>query len=239
MNNNRFRIYPSILTADLGKLENQIVTAEENGVDGFHIDVMDGQFVPPITFGPIIISHIRKITKLPIDIHMMVIDPHRFFDEFIDAGADVIVTNNFSARKVRLEQNKVENTFEYINKKAGELAVTSLNVESSVAINPNTSLTTVQSYLAEINQLLIMSVNPGYGGQKFIPSSINKIEAAKSLIDQLNLSTKIQVDGGINSNTISNVFTAGADIVVAGSAIYNDMKDIETSIKTLKDSIIL
>ena len=90
MNNNRFRIYPSILTADLGKLENQIVTAEENGVDGFHIDVMDGQFVPPITFGPIIISHIRKITKLPIDIHMMVIDPHRFFDELIDAGADSI-----------------------------------------------------------------------------------------------------------------------------------------------------
>ena len=223
MNNNRFRIYPSILTADLGKLENQIVTAEENGVDGFHIDVMDGQFVPPITFGPIIISHIRKITKLPIDIHMMVIDPHRFFDELIDAGADSITIHYESTPDF-------DNT---INK------LTSLNVESSVAINPNTSLTTVQSYLAEINQLLIMSVNPGYGGQKFIPSSINKIEAAKSLIDQLNLSTKIQVDGGINSNTISNVFTAGADIVVAGSAIYNDMKDIETSIKTLKDSIIL
>jgi len=223
MNNNRFRIYPSILTADLGKLENQIVTAEENGVDGFHIDVMDGQFVPPITFGPIIISHIRKITKLPIDIHMMVIDPDRYFDELIDAGADSISIHYESTPDF-------DNT---INK------LTSLNVESSVAINPNTSLTTVQSYLAEINQLLIMSVNPGYGGQKFIPSSINKIEAAKSLIDQLNLSTKIQVDGGINSNTISNVFTAGADIVVAGSAIYNDMKDIETSIKTLKDSIIL
>ena len=223
MNNNRFRIYPSILTADLGKLENQIVTAEENGVDGFHIDVMDGQFVPPITFGPIIISHIRKITKLPIDIHMMVIDPDRYFDELIDAGADSISIHYESTPDF-------DNT---INK------LTSLNVESSVAINPNTSLTTVQSYLAEINQLLIMSVNPGYGGQKFIPSSINKIEAAKSLIDQLNLSTKIQVDGGINSNTISNVFTAGADIVVAGSAIYNEMNDIETSIKTLKDSIIL
>ena len=223
MNNNRFRIYPSILTADLGKLENQIVTAEENGVDGFHIDVMDGQFVPPITFGPIIISHIRKITKLPIDIHMMVIDPHRFFDELIDAGADSITIHYESTPDFDSTLSKL----------------TSLNVESSVAINPNTSLTTVQSYLAEINQLLIMSVNPGYGGQKFITSSINKIEAAKSLIDQLNLSTKIQVDGGINSNTISNVFTAGADIVVAGSAIYNDMKDIETSIKTLKDSIIL
>ena len=223
MNNNRFRIYPSILTADLGKLENQIVTAEENGVDGFHIDVMDGQFVPPITFGPIIISHIRKITKLPIDIHMMVIDPDRYFDELIDAGADSITIHYESTPDF-------DNT---INK------LTSLNVESSVAINPNTSLTSVQNYLAEINQLLIMSVNPGYGGQKFIPSSINKIESAKSLIDQLNLSTKIQVDGGINSNTISNVFTAGADIVVAGSAIYNEMNDIETSIKTLKDSIIL
>ena len=204
MNNNRFRIYPSILTADLGKLDKQISTAEEYGVDGFHIDVMDGQFVPPITFGPIIISHIRKITKLPIDIHMMVIDPDRYFDELIDAGADSITIHYESTPDF-------DNT---INK------LTSLNVESSVAINPNTSLTSVQNYLAEINQLLIMSVNPGYGGQKFIPSSINKIESAKSLIDELDLSTKIQVDGGIKLHNAKEVISAGGDILVAGSEVF-------------------
>ena len=114
-----------------------------------------------------------------------------------------------------------------------------LKVESSIAINPDTQLVDVQNYLTEINQILIMSVNPGYGGQKFIPSSIQKIESAKSLINDLNLKTKIQVDGGINSNTIDSVLVAGADIVVAGSAVYNDNSDIKTSIQTLKDSISL
>ncbi|MFL2804071.1 MAG: ribulose-phosphate 3-epimerase [Dehalococcoidia bacterium] len=223
MKNNKFKIYPSILTADLGQLEKQITTAEENGVDGFHIDIMDGQFVPPITFGPIIVSHIRKITELPIDIHMMVINPDRFFEELLLAGADSITIHYEST-------SDFDKTIEKLLE---------LKVESSIAINPDTQLVDVQNYLTKINQILIMSVNPGYGGQKFIPSSIQKIESAKSLINDLNLKTKIQVDGGINSNTIDSVLVAGADIVVAGSAVYNDNSDIKTSIQTLKDSISL
>tara|TARA_Y100000996_G_scaffold238370_2_gene187377 strand:+ start:6018 stop:6689 length:672 start_codon:yes stop_codon:yes gene_type:complete len=221
MKNNRFKIYPSILTADLTQLENQISTAQDNGIDGFHIDIMDGQFVPPITFGPIIVSHIRKITQLPIDIHMMVINPDRFFEDLIIAGADSITIHYESTKNFDETLDKLKD----------------LNVECSIAINPETKLTDVQNYLNEINQILIMSVNPGYGGQKFIPSSIEKIKSTKSIINNSNLKTKIQVDGGINSNTIDSVLQAGADIVVAGSAIYNDDSDIKTSIKNLKDSI--
>jgi ribulose-phosphate 3-epimerase len=221
MKNLQPEIYPSILTADLGFLANQIIEAEYYGVNGFHIDIMDGQFVPNITFGTAIVKTIRKFTALPLDIHLMVIKPERFFDELVSLGVD----------NISVHYEATDNLKELL------LCLNKYDVKTSLAINPDTELSLITPYVETIDRLLIMSVHPGYGGQKFITTSLKKIRAAKELLLSTSKPKELQVDGGINHATIKDVTTSGANIVVAGSSIYNDKDDIGNSIKKLKSSL--
>ena len=182
---------------------------------------MDGQFVPPITFGSPIIEAINSVTNLPLDIHMMVIEPDRFFADFVDAGAKSI-TVHFEA---------VEDIGQTLAK------LDSLGVNKSLALNPETEIEKSFPYLAQLDQILIMSVNPGYGGQSFIESSLKKIEQVKNQIVKQGLSTNIQVDGGINHETISAVVHAGADIVVAGSVVFGPNKNPTEGIQQLRKNL--
>lgn len=211
-------IYPSILTVDFSQLKTQIEAVVIGGADGIHVDVMDGQFVPPITFGTPIIEAVQSITNLPLDIHMMVIEPDRFLVDFVEAGANSI-TVHFEALK-DIKQTLTE--------------LDSLGVNRSLALNPGTDIEKTFPYLEQLDQVLIMSVNPGYGGQSFIESSLQKIDQMKNQIVKQGLSTNIQVDGGVNHETISRVARAGADIVVVGSVVYGPDRKPSENMRLLR-----
>lgn len=213
------KIAPSILSADFSQLGDEIKKVEAAGADMIHIDVMDGHFVPNLTFGPPVIAALRKVTKLPFDVHLMVRNPQDLIDPFIKAGADIITLHaETSPHLHRLIQNVKE-----------------LGVKAAVALNPSTPLSTIEEILDELDMILIMSVNPGFGGQKFISSALNKIERLRALLNQRNLAADIQVDGGINEGTAAQVVAAGANILVAGSAIYGS-PDMARTIQILKNS---
>ena len=214
-------IYPSILTLDFSQVESQIKAAVAGGADGIHVDVMDGQFVPPITFGSPIIEAINSVTNLPLDIHMMVIEPDRFFADFAGSGAKSITVHFEAVEDIEQTLTKLD----------------SLGVNKSLALNPGTEIEKSFPYLARLDQILIMSVNPGYGGQSFIESSLQKIEQVKNQIVKQGLSTNIQVDGGINHETISAVVHAGADIVVAGSVVFGPNKNPTEGIQQLRKNL--
>ena len=219
----KIQISPSILAADFSQLGEEISRLEKGGADMIHVDVMDGHFVPNLTIGPPVIKTLRNYTKLPFDVHLMISPVHKYIKNFAEAGSDIIT----------IHPETTDNVKDSIK------LIKSLNNKVGLSINPDVPLKTINNFLPDIDLVLVMSVFPGFGGQKFIPEVLEKIKNLNKIKIDNNYNFQIEVDGGINSNTISNVFTAGADIVVAGSAIYNDMKDIETSIKTLKDSIIL
>lgn len=213
------KIAPSILSADFSQLGVEIKKVEAAGADMIHIDVMDGHFVPNLTFGPPVIAALRKVTKLPFDVHLMVKNPQDLIDPFVKAGADIITLHaETSPHLHRLIQNAKE-----------------LGVKAAVALNPSTPLNTIEEILGELDMILIMSVNPGFGGQKFISSALNKIERLRAVLNQRNLSADIQVDGGINEETAAQVVAAGANILVAGSAIYGSA-DMARTIQILKNN---
>ena len=212
-------IYPSILTIDFSKLEEQIKDAVRGGADGIHVDVMDGQFVPPITFGAPIIQALHSLTDLPLDIHMMVVNPDRFLEDFVTAGATSITVHYEAV-------DRVDNTLDKI---------ADLGVKTSLALNPETTIEKSYPYLHRLDQILLMSVKPGYGGQSFIISSLDKIHQLKNKITNEGLETVIQVDGGVNLKTITSVAEAGADIVVAGSVVFQPGVKPSESLKLLKD----
>lgn len=197
-------IAPSILSADFTRLGDEIKAVEKGGADWIHIDVMDGQFVPNISYGPIIVEAAKKVTSLPLDVHLMIVTPDQRIPDFVSAGADLISVH----AEACIHLNR---TLQLI-KESG--------VKAGVALNPATSLSTLEWSLDYLDFVLIMSVNPGFGGQKFIPSSIDKIKALKKMIDDRGLDIRIQVDGGVNRSTIKQVSEAGADVFVAGSAIF-------------------
>jgi ribulose-phosphate 3-epimerase len=199
------RIAPSILSANFANLEADIRKVEEAGAHLLHVDVMDGHFVPNITIGPVVVKAIRKITKLPLDVHLMISDPDKYIPAFVDAGAGALTVH--AEATVHLDR-----TLNYIR---------SFNVIAGVSINPATPVSTVEHALDSADMLLIMSVNPGFGGQKFIRYSVNKIRQARQMIDDRNLRCMIEVDGGIDMDTLPDVARAGADILVAGSAIFH------------------
>lgn len=213
------KIAPSILSADFSQLGDEIKKVEAAGADMIHIDVMDGHFVPNLTFGPPVIAALRKVTKLPFDVHLMVRNPQDLIDPFVKAGADIITLHaETSPHLHRLIQNVKE-----------------LGVKAAVALNPSTPLSAIEEILDELDMILIMSVNPGFGGQKFISSALNKIERLRAILNQRNLAVDIQVDGGINEGTAAQVVAAGANILVAGSAIYGSA-DMARTIQILKKS---
>lgn len=214
------KIAPSILSADFLKLGEEIKAAEEAGADMLHIDIMDGHFVPNMTIGPFIVESIRKITSLPLDVHLMIEEPDAYIKDFIKAGADYLT--------VHIEASvHLHRTVQEI-KEGG--------VKAGVSLNPATSLWGLEHILPDIQLVLLMSVNPGFGGQKFIPQMIDKIRTLKKFIGEKNLATLIEVDGGINIDNAKDVASAGADILVMGSAFFHS-GNYKAIIKRVKERL--
>jgi len=199
-------IAPSILSADFSNLAQQIRFAELGGADFIHCDVMDGQFVPNLTFGPIIVSAAKKSTSLPLDVHLMIENPINYVEDFIKAGADILTVHY----EASIHLNRTVNRIKELGAKAG------------VAINPATPVSVLQDIAEYIDLVLVMSVNPGFGGQSFIPNALRKINDACRLKEQLNADFLIEVDGGVSKETIKNISDAGCDVFVAGSSIFKN-----------------
>ena len=195
---------PSILAADFTQLGEEIRRADEAGAQYIHYDVMDGMFVPSITFGMPVLSSIRKITDRILDVHLMIENPERYVDEFADCGADIITVHAESCRHL-------DRVISQIHQKG---------IKAGVALNPATSLSVLDYILDKVDMVLIMTVNPGFGGQKFIPYTTEKVRALKKMIDAAGLKTDIEVDGGINHENVAEIMDAGANIIVAGSAVF-------------------
>jgi len=210
------KIAPSILSADFSRLGEEIKKVEKH-VDMLHVDVMDGHFVPNITFGPPMVASIRKITKLPLDVHLMISEPEKYIDAFAEAGADMISVHVETVKNLKSAIRQIKN----------------LGVKAAAVLNPETSLDTLEN-IEELDMVLLMTVSPGFGGQKFIESVLPKIRGLRELIDKKGLKTEIEIDGGINRDTAKLAVSAGADILVAGSYIY-DSKDHISAIKALKN----
>ena len=210
-------IAPSILSADGGKLGEEILAVEKAGADWIHIDVMDGNFVPNITMGPSIISALRKTTKLPFDVHLMIENPDRYIESFYQAGADIITVHVEAT-------NHLQRTVDLIK---------GFGVKAGVSLNPATSLTEVEEIIRHIDLLLIMSVNPGFGGQQFIGTSLPKIFRAKNMLKDLPRNPLLEVDGGVNLKNIGDIAQSGADVIVAGAAVFGS-DNYQKAISSLK-----
>ncbi len=200
----RIQIAPSILSADFSRLGEEIQAVDRAGCDVIHIDVMDGHFVPNITIGPLVVRAARSVTRKELDVHLMITDADRYVDDFAEAGADWITVHVEACTHLHRTVARIKE----LGKKAGAV------------VNPATSLSSLDYILDELDLVMLMSVNPGFGGQSFIPSTLSKIRQLKRLIDDRNLKVEIEVDGGISEKTIGEVAGAGANIFVAGSAVY-------------------
>jgi ribulose-phosphate 3-epimerase len=214
------KIAPSILSADFGRLAEEVRAVEAAGADVIHVDVMDGRFVPNITIGPLVVRAVRAATRLPLDVHLMIVEPERYLEDFARAGADSIT--------VHLEASPhLHRTVQHIK---------SLGKKAAVALNPHTSLDGLDVVLPDLDMVLIMSVNPGFGGQKFIDSVVPKIAALRAAVQRRGLATDIEVDGGVAPDTVARVVGAGANVLVAGSAIFGAPNgDYRGAIKALRD----
>ena len=213
------KIAPSILSADFSQLGEEIKAVEAAGADWIHIDVMDGQFVSNITIGPPIIESIRKCTKLPLDVHLMIQNADCYLKSFADAGADILTVHVEACPHLHRTVQ----------------AIKELDVRAGVVLNPSTALSTLEEIMVDIDMVLLMSVNPGFGGQEFIPSMNDKIANLRDIIDRFDTDIDLEVDGGIKTSNVKEVKEAGANIIVAGSAIFGS-DDYKKTIKELRDS---
>jgi ribulose-phosphate 3-epimerase len=201
----KVRIAPSILSADFGRLADEIRMCEEGGADVIHLDVMDGRFVPNITFGEKVIASARKTTSLPLDVHMMVLEPESYFESFAGAGATGMTIHVEAAPHLQRQLARIRE----------------LGCLAGAAVNPGTSLGAIREVASDLDLLLIMTVNPGFGGQEFIPASVEKVSRARRLLDEMRSRALLVVDGGIARDTIAKVWRAGADTFVAGNAVFS------------------
>ena len=216
----KVEISASILNADFGCLCAQVQEAEVGGVDRFHMDVMDGRFVPNITFGPPIVEAVRHCTRKPIEAHLMIVEPDRYIPDFVAAGADTVLVHQEGCSHLHGTLQQIHR----LGKKAG------------VVLNPATPLVTIVDILPEVEQVLIMSVNPGFGGQTFIESSMEKVAQLRQMIDERRLTCAIEVDGGIGPANAAAVARAGARVLVAGVAVFRTPEGIGTAIARLRQS---
>jgi ribulose-phosphate 3-epimerase len=199
------RIAPSLLSADFGRLADEIAMCEAGGADWIHVDVMDGRFVPNLTFGTKVIDTVRRLTKLPIDVHLMVVEPERYLDEFAGAGATTLTIHPEASP--HLQRHLVR--------------IRELGCLAGAALNPSTPLDVVREVVSDLDLLLIMTVNPGFAAQRFIPASVDKVRRARQILQAAHSRAALQVDGGIARETIATVWRAGADTFVAGNAIFS------------------
>lgn len=212
------KLAPSILSADFGRLADHVGEALAAGADWLHIDVMDGHFVPNITIGPLVVEALRRQFDVPLDVHLMIANPDQYLEAFAQAGADYITVH-------------VE-TCPHLHRTVQ--AIKALNVKAGVTLNPATPLTTVEPILPDVDLLLVMSVNPGFGGQQYIPASTARIEQLRQLRDSHNPAALISVDGGVKPDNAPTIIAAGADVLVAGSAIFNGPHSIADNIAALR-----
>lgn len=212
------KIAPSILSSDFSKLGEEISAVEKAGADLIHIDVMDGCFVPNITIGPIVVESLRKTTRLPFDVHLMIKDPEKYIGDFVDAESDIITVH-------------VEATT-HLHRTIG--LIKENKVKAGVSLNPATPLSSIEYIIRDIDFLLIMTVNPGFGGQKFIENMIAKIKAARKMIDDISPNVMLEVDGGVTTENIGTLKEAGTDIFVAGSSVFKS-GDYAKTIRKMKD----
>jgi ribulose-phosphate 3-epimerase len=217
----KIKISPSILSADFSQLGTEIKRLEEGGADMIHVDVMDGHFVPNLTMGPPIIKALRKHTKLPFDVHLMISPVHKYIQDYADAGADIITIHPEATEDLKSSIQHIKS----LNKKVG------------VSLNPETKIDLIIDLLSKVDLVLVMSVNPGFGGQKFIPGVLDKIKELKKIKDQKKLEFDIEIDGGINFDNNKLAIEAGANILVSGTTIFkNNNGNIKKNIDLLKSS---
>lgn len=212
------KIAPSILSADFSKLGKEILAVEEAGADIIHIDVMDGHFVPNVTIGPAVIASLRKVTSLPFDVHLMIENPERFIEDFASAGSNMITVHVEAA-------NHLHRTVGLIKEQG---------IKAGVSLNPATPLTQIEQIMEDIDLLLVMTVNPGFGGQKFIETMLPKIKKAKDMINAVSPDVLLEVDGGATLNNIRSIADAGADIIVAGASVFKS-EDYRQTIEKMKE----
>jgi ribulose-phosphate 3-epimerase len=220
-NNRNIEIAPSILSADFSRLGEEIEAVERGGAAILHFDVMDGHFVPNITIGLPVLKSLAKVTRLPIDAHLMITEPGRYASQFVDAGAKMV--------SVHVEADA------HLHRTL--MAIKSAGAQAGVVLNPSTPIAAVDEALQFADYVLVMSVNPGFGGQKFIPESISKVKRLRQTIDERQLATRIEIDGGIDRSNIETVVEAGAEIIVAGSAVFG-AADAESAVKDLRNATI-
>jgi ribulose-phosphate 3-epimerase len=216
------KIAASILSADFARLEEQIKEAEKGGADIIHIDVMDGHFVPNLTVGPLVVEAIRPYTKLPFEVHLMIEFPERYLNDFAKAGADHMIVH----QEACVHLHRVVEKIKQLNKKAG------------VAINPATPIVMLDEILAYLDSVLLMTVDPGFGGQSFITTMPDKISAMRHLLNERGLNIDVEVDGGIHFETASSVVNAGANVLVAGSAIFDSHKSVAETIELIREGVV-
>ena len=218
---NHVKISPSILSADFSRLGEQVREAEVAGVDYIHVDVMDGHFVPNITIGPLIVKALRPVTKLPLDVHLMIENPECYIEDFAKAGADIITVHQETCPHLQRNIQQIHD----------------LGIRAGVSLNPSTPVSTLDEIIAEVDLVLVMSVNPGFSGQSYISSCTGKIKKLREMLDSCGSSADLEVDGGVNVDTVCEVIGAGANAFVAGSAVFNDKQSVAENVRLLREKI--
>jgi len=214
-------IAPSILSADFARLGEGVRTVDEAGADWIHVDVMDGHFVPNITLGPAITAAVDGVTELPLDVHLMIENPDRYIADFVEAGADILTVHHEACPHLHRTLQ----------------AIRAAGVGAGVAVNPATPVSVLRDVAEELDLLLIMSVNPGFGGQSFIPNSIRKVREARELLDSVGSSARLEVDGGVDSGNARALVDAGADVLVAGSAVFRHPDGAPAGVHAIRAAI--
>ena len=214
------KLAPSILSADFARLGGQVAEVARAGADYIHIDVMDGHFVPNITIGAPVVASIRPLTSLPLDVHLMIEHPERYISEFVNSGADIITVHVEACPHLH-------RTIQLIKE---------LGVKAGVSLNPATPLSSIEEIIPHVDLVLIMSVNPGFGGQSFIPATLPKIENMRKILDDRKLSAELEVDGGINADNALDIVKAGADVLVAGNSVFKSREGISRALQRLRET---